>query len=332
MIRADFWDHPDVANGTLKEVKGLKEIIVPWDKSKALIDDALEMLELAEMEGETSMIEEVATATEQLLEQVDRLDTKSLLRGEYDNSDVFFNIQAGAGGTESCDWAQMLYRMFDRFFARNDFKATAIEVLPGDGAGVKSVSLKVEGDFAYGYLKSEIGVHRLVRISPFDSQRRRHTSFVSVDVIPDLGEDVEVEINDKELRVDTYRASGAGGQHVNKTDSAVRITHEPTGIVVQCQSERSQIANRATCMKMLKAKLWQYEEQKRQDELANLGGEKSSISWGSQIRSYVMQPYQMVKDHRTEHEVGNVSSVMDGDIFPFLKKYLEWSVQNEAKT
>ena len=331
MNGASFWDNQESANKTLKTVKTIKELLNPWESSHLSVQDTLEMFEMAELEKENELIEEVCMSSDRLVEEVEKLEVKSLLRGEYDACDVFLNINAGAGGTESCDWAQMLYRMFDRFFARNEYKASTIEALPGDGAGIKSISLKVEGTFAYGYLKSEIGVHRLVRISPFDSQKRRHTSFVSVDVIPDIGDDIDIDIVDKELRIDTYRASGAGGQHVNKTDSAVRITHLPTNIVVQCQTERSQMQNKATCMKMLKAKLWQYEEMKRQETLSSISGDKSSISWGSQIRSYVLQPYQMIKDHRTDHEVGNVDGVLDGDLFPFLKKYLQWSVQSHEK-
>lgn len=332
MNATDFWDNPDAANATLKKVKSLKELVVPWDKTNDSVQDTLDMLELAEMESDQEMLDEVSQTADSLVDEVENLDIKSLLRGEYDDSNVFLSIHAGAGGTESCDWAQMLHRMYDRFFERHGYKASAMTVLPGDGAGIKGITLKVEGPFAYGYLRSEIGVHRLVRISPFDSNKRRHTSFVSVDVIPDMDEDIDIEINQKDLRVDTYRASGAGGQHVNKTDSAVRITHVPTNIVVQCQSERSQISNRATCMKMLKAKLWQHEEVKRQEEISSLTGQKSSISWGSQIRSYVLQPYQMIKDHRTDHEVGNIQAVLDGDIFTFLKKYLQWSVKaNEQK-
>ena len=326
-----FWDNAESANKVLQDIKVLKEFVTPWKKAFNAVNEAFEMLDLAELENEKSLIEEVATLTKDIGEQVDDLDTKSLLRGEYDHSNVFFNIHAGAGGTESCDWAQMLFRMYDRFFSRNGYKTTTMELLPGDGAGIKSISLKVEGPFAYGYLKAEMGVHRLVRISPFDANKRRHTSFVSVDVTPDLDEDIDIEINPKDIRVDTYRASGAGGQHINKTDSAVRITHEATGIVVQCQNERSQISNKAACMKMLKAKLWQYEDMKRQEALVVLGGNKSSISWGSQIRSYVLQPYQLIKDHRTDHEVGNIQAVLDGDIYPFLKKFLQWSVQANAK-
>ncbi|MBF0198681.1 MAG: peptide chain release factor 2 [Planctomycetes bacterium] len=328
MNAKDFWDNQELANNTLKTVKAIRELTVPWTKAHGLTKDALEMLDLAEMEADQDIIDEVATTTEELQQTIEELDIKSLLRDQYDNSNVFFSIHAGAGGTESCDWAQMLHRMYDRFFERHGYKASALTVLPGDGAGIKGITLKVEGDFAYGYLKSEIGVHRLVRISPFDSNKRRHTSFVSVDVIPEITDEIDVEINPKDIRLDTYRASGAGGQHVNKTDSAVRITHLETNIVVQCQSERSQMSNKATAMKMLQAKLWQHEEIKRQDELSSLNGQKSSISWGSQIRSYVLQPYQMIKDHRTDLEIGNIQAVLDGDIFQFLKKYLQWSVRN----
>jgi len=333
MNGASFWDRPDEANKTLKTIKTLKDILNPWTTCQKSVQDTLEMFEMAEMEGEHELIKEICANSKKLIEEVESLEVKSLLSGQYDHCDIYFDINAGAGGTESCDWAHMLYRMYDRFFARNGFKTTTLEVLPGEGAGIKSISLKVEGSFAYGYLKSEIGVHRLVRISPFDANKRRHTSFVSVDVMPDMGEDVEIEILDKDLRIDTYRASGAGGQHVNKTDSAVRITHLPTNLVVQCQTERSQLQNKESCIKMLKAKLWQYAEMKRQETLASISGVKSSISWGSQIRSYVLQPYQMIKDHRTDHEVGNVDAVLDGEIFSFLKKYLQWSVKsNEQKS
>jgi peptide chain release factor 2 len=327
MNAGDFWGNQEVANKTLEEVKILKEIIIPWNKTYEAINEAGELLELAESENETDLFDEIVSNVENLNHKVEELEIKSLLRGPYDNSSVYFSLHAGAGGTESCDWAQMLYRMYDRFFERNGYKVSTMTVLPGEEAGIKGITLKVDGPYAYGYLKGEIGVHRLVRISPFDSNKRRHTSFVSVDVTPEADEDIDIEIIPKDIRIDTYRASGAGGQHVNKTDSAVRITHLETGIVVQCQNERSQIANKATCMKMLKAKLWQYEEKKRQDELDNLSGDKSSISWGSQIRSYVLQPYQMIKDHRTNHEVGNVQAVLDGDIFSFLKKFLQWGLK-----
>lgn len=327
MNQTEFWSDQDAANKTLKEVKTLRELIVPWDNIHRQIEDTLEMFELAELESDVDLIEEIGRTTEDLQEKIDELDIKSLLNGEYDNSNVYFSIHAGAGGTESCDWAQMLLRMYERFFERHGYKTSTLSLLPGDGAGIKGIQLKVDGPFAYGYLKSEIGVHRLVRISPFDSNKRRHTSFVSVDAIPEISDDIDIEINPKDIRVDTYRASGAGGQHVNKTESAVRITHLETNIVVQCQTERSQISNRATCMKLLKAKLWQHEEMKRQSEIAQLNGQKSSISWGSQIRSYVLQPYQMIKDHRTDFEVGNVQAVLDGDIFPFLKHYLQWSAK-----
>lgn len=327
MNASDFWSDQDIANKTLKQVKEIKEILVPWEKTKSSVEEVQELLDLAESEQEEEMYAEIIEATEGLTKKVDELDIKSLLRGDFDTANVYFSIHAGAGGTESCDWAQMLHRMYERFFEKQGYKSTTMTVLPGDGAGIKGITMKVEGIFAYGYLKSEIGVHRLVRISPFDSNKRRHTSFVSVDVIPEMEDDIDIEINPKDIRVDTYRASGAGGQHVNKTDSAVRITHLETGIVVQCQSERSQTSNRMTCMKMLKAKLWQHEDLKRQEELSNLNGEKSSISWGSQIRSYVLQPYQMIKDHRTNMEMGNVQAVLDGDILSFMKEYLQWNAK-----
>jgi peptide chain release factor 2 len=326
MNASDFWNNQEIANKTLGEVKGLKEVIIPWNKTYDSINETLELVDLAESEQEQELFEEIILSVEGLNQKVEELDIKSLLRGTFDHSSVYLSLHAGAGGTESCDWAQMLYRMYDRFFEKNGYKVSTMSVLPGEEAGIKGITIKVEGPYAYGYLKGEIGVHRLVRISPFDSNKRRHTSFVSVDVTPEADEEIDIEIIPKDIRVDTYRASGAGGQHVNKTDSAVRITHLETNIVVQCQNERSQTANKATCMKMLKAKLWQYEEKKRQEEISSLSGDKSSISWGSQIRSYVLQPYQMIKDHRTNHEVGNVQSVLDGDIFDFLKKYLQWSL------
>jgi peptide chain release factor 2 len=326
MNAGDFWDNQGIANKTLEEVKNLKEVIIPWNKTHDSVKDVVELLDLAELENEQDLIEDIIENTISLSNKVEELDIKSLLSAEYDHANIFISIHAGAGGTESCDWAQMLMRMYDRYFEKNGYKVSTMTILPGEEAGIKGVTLKVEGPYAYGYLKGEIGVHRLVRISPFDSNKRRHTSFVSVDVTPETDDDIDIEIVPKDIRVDTYRASGAGGQHVNKTDSAVRITHLETDIVVQCQNERSQTANKATCMKMLKAKLWQHEEQKRQNELSNLSGDKSSISWGSQIRSYVLQPYQMIKDHRTNHEVGNVQAVLDGDIFDFLKKYLQWSL------
>ncbi len=322
-----FWNDQAEANKSMQLVKNLKILIHPWDRIQTEISESLEMLELALMEADRDVLEELALTTEKLETRVDDLDIKSLLKGRYDSSDIFFSIHAGAGGTESCDWASMMLRMYLRFFERNGYEVTTLSVLPGEEAGIRNVQLSVTGPFAYGYLRSEMGVHRLVRISPFDSNKRRHTSFVSVDVTPDLDEVPDVEINPKDIRVDTYRASGAGGQHVNKTDSAVRITHEATNIVVQCQSERSQTQNKATCMKMLAAKLWQHEELKRQQELLQVGGDKSSIAWGSQIRSYVLQPYQLVKDTRTGYEVGNVQAVLDGEILHFMKQYLQWQAE-----
>lgn len=328
MNAAGFWDDQEKAGVVLQEAKALRAIVQPWDKTHKGVKDALEMYELAEMENETALFDQLAETADGLEGQVGDLDTKNLLGEPYDHCSVYFSIHAGAGGTESCDWALMLLRMYERFFERNDYEATTLSLLPGEEAGIRHVTLRVVGEFAYGYLKAEIGVHRLVRISPFDSNKRRHTSFCSVDCTPEIEDTVEIEIRDKDLRVDTYRASGAGGQHVNKTDSAVRLTHLPSGLVAQCQTERSQISNKVTAMKMLKAKLWQLAEMKREEELARLSGNKASISWGSQIRSYVLQPYQLIKDTRTGVEIGNVQAVLDGEIMPFIKEYLQWRAKN----
>ena len=251
------------------------------------------------------------------------MEIMSFLSGKFDRNNLYFSVHAGAGGTESCDWASMLLRMYRRFFERRGWKDEVIDLQPGEEAGVKSATLHVTGEFAYGYMKGEKGVHRLVRISPFDSNARRHTSFVSVDVFPELDDDIDIEIDETQLRIDTYRSSGAGGQHVNTTDSAIRITHLPTGIVVCCQNERSQHKNRATAMKMLKAKLYEYEEEKRRSEADAIRGEKMENGWGSQIRSYVLQPYQMVKDLRTEVETSNTAGVLDGEIDEFIEAFLK---------
>ncbi len=327
MRAGDLWTAPTEAEGVLKRVKELRAMVHPWQKADKAAVESRELLALAEAEKDAGIISEVAEGVARLREEVADLDIKALLSGPYDNCNVYFSLHAGAGGTESCDWAQMLLRMYERYFERSGYSAELMSMLPGEEAGIRNAHLHVKGDYAYGYLKAEMGVHRLVRISPFDSNKRRHTSFASVDATPDIEGEIAIEINPKDLRVDTYRASGAGGQHVNKTESAVRITHLATNIVVQCQTERSQVSNRATAMKMLKAKLWQHEDMKRQEDLARITGLKSSISWGSQIRSYVLQPYQLVKDLRTDHEVGNVNAVLDGEIHVFLKKYLEWQAR-----
>lgn len=320
MGEADFWSDQDKANANVAAQKQLKSLLIPWQECSDLVNDTREMADLAEAENDRELMEEVIQTAETLQVDLEDLDTKSLLRGAYDGHPVFFSIHAGAGGTESCDWAGMLWRMYERFFEQNGYNVKVMDTLPGEEAGYKSVELEVTGPFAYGYLRSEIGVHRLVRISPFDSNKRRHTSFCSVDVIPVIDDTPEVEINPKDLRIDTYRASGAGGQHVNKTDSAVRITHIPTNIVVQCQNDRSQHKNKATAMKMLKSRLYELELEKQKAE--EDGIEKSEIGWGHQIRSYVLAPYQQVKDTRSGEAFSNVSGILDGDIDKMIEGVL----------
>ncbi len=275
-------------------------------------------------ENDASLIPEIQEELDDFAEKLEAMRIKTLLSGEYDRNNAILKLNAGAGGTESCDWAGMLYRMYTRWAERKGFSVEVLDSLDGDEAGIKSVTFQVNGENAYGYLKSEKGVHRLVRISPFNAQGKRQTSFVSLDVMPDIEDDIDIEINPDELRIDTYRSSGAGGQHINKTSSAIRITHIPTGIVVQCQNERSQHQNKDKAMQMLKAKLYLLEQQKQAEKLSGIRGEVSDIAWGNQIRSYVMQPYTMVKDHRTSAEVSNVDGVMDGKIDPFINAYLKW--------
>ena len=275
--------------------------------------------------GEESFLEELIEKHKILMRNIENFDTELLLNEDYDDNNAIVTIHSGAGGTEACDWADMLFRMYSRWVNTKKMTLKEMDFMPGDSVGIKSITFLVEGKRAYGYLKSEKGVHRLVRISPFDANKKRHTSFASVEVVPDVDESIEIEIDPSDLRVDTYRASGAGGQHVNMTDSAVRITHIPTGIVVTCQRERSQLSNRETAMKLLKSKLLEKEMEKKEEELKKIQGEQSEIGWGNQIRSYVFQPYTMVKDHRTSEEIGNIRSVMDGDIDPFIGAYLRWS-------
>ncbi len=285
-------------------------------------EDASVLLELAEEEGSAAEMASATQEVEELATEVDKLEIQTLLSGKYDSHDAIMTLHAGAGGTESQDWVEMLARMFTRWAETRGFKVEVLDSLPGEEAGLKSVTIAVKGENAYGYLTSEKGVHRLVRISPFDAAARRHTSFASVDIIPEIEDDAEVDINQNDLKVDTYRASSAGGQHVNKTDSAVRITHLPTGIVVSCQNERSQHMNRATCMRVLRSKLAELKERERQQEMDALRGVQTDIAWGNQIRSYVFQPYTMVKDHRTGAEMGNVQGVMDGNLDPFINAFL----------
>ncbi len=323
MAGAGFWDDPEKAQVDIDRLKVIRGKLDPLDRVEGLLGDLDATMELAAEDGGDEMLGEARSLVNEVQRELEGLDLQMMFTGEYDHRACHLVIQAGAGGTEACDWARMLQRMYMRWAESEGFKAEVAELLSDDDSGgVKSATIKVQGDYSYGLLKAEIGVHRLVRISPFDANKRRHTSFSSVDVIPILPEDVELEIDDSELRIDTYRAGGAGGQHVNKTDSAVRITHLPTGIVVQCQNERSQHKNKSSAMKMLTSKLLAVREQEREKELRDLSGEKGEIGFGHQIRSYVFQPYTMVKDHRTNVEIGNIQSVMDGGIRPFLESYL----------
>ncbi|AKJ65459.1 peptide chain release factor 2 [Kiritimatiella glycovorans] len=329
-----FWDDPDRAQKRIAHSKSLRSVIEPCDALAQKLEDVDVMLELAEGEDEGEERHTALADAERLLHELEtsfrKLELQSLLSGPMDSKNAYVSIHAGAGGTESCDWADMLCRMYMRYFERHDYKVQTLHYQPGDEAGLKGATLLVEGPYAYGYLKAERGCHRLVRISPFDSAGRRHTSFAALDVMPEFDEDIDVEIEDKDLRVDTYRSSGAGGQHVNTTDSAVRIVHEPTGTVVQCQAERSQHKNRAVAMKMLKAKLYEMEEDQKRKDIEKLYGQKGEIAWGHQIRSYVMQPYTMVKDHRTHVQVGNVQGVLDGDLDEFIEAYLKKKQQESA--
>ena len=321
-VAPDFWSDQNKAQSNIAATKSLKMVLDPFDAMGGGLDDAEVMLELAEA-GEKEALAEAAAELKKVEARFQSLELQSLLGGEFDGNGAYLTLHAGAGGTESCDWADMLYRMFTRYAERKEFKVQIMDYQAGEEAGIKSVSLLISGAYAYGLLKSERGVHRLVRISPFDSQSRRHTSFVAADVTPEIDDDIEIEIIESDLRIDTYRAQGAGGQHVNTTDSAVRIVHLPTGTVVQCQAERSQHKNKAAAMKMLKARLYEREQDLKRQAVDQLYGDKGEIAWGSQIRSYVMQPYTMVKDHRTDEQVGNVQGVLDGNLDPFIETYLK---------
>lgn len=323
MEESSFWDDSNKAKKLLKKKKELEAWTEPYFELSNRTKDLKELVPEAEKEGDVTFLEELSIELNKIEKELLDLETRKMLSHELDSCSCFLSINAGAGGTESCDWVSMLARMYQRYANRKKWKIEIIDQLDGDVAGIKSITMKLEGAFAYGYCKSEKGVHRLVRISPFDSNARRHTSFASVDVIPEIEEDIDVQIKPEDLRVDTYRSSGAGGQHVNVTDSAVRITHQPTGIVVSCQSERSQLQNKETCMKMLRAKLYQKFLQEREEEIKKIGGEKMEIAWGSQIRNYTFQPYTLVKDTRTKCETGNIQAVMDGEIDEFVTTYLK---------
>lgn len=325
----EFWNDTENSSKVLKKITSLKNKVNNFKKVKSDLENLKDMNDLLQIEEDESLIKELLHNTSELEKEIDKLETTTLLSGKYDINNVILTIHPGAGGTEAQDWAEMLYRMYTRWANANGYEVKELDYLDGEEAGLKSVTFLVSGDYAYGYLKGEMGVHRLVRISPFDAGGRRHTSFASVEVLPEIAEDIEVDINPDDLRIDTYRASGAGGQHVNKTSSAIRITHIPTNIVVACQSERSQIQNRETAMKMLKSKLINLKEKEQKEKIEDLKGIQMDIAWGSQIRSYVFCPYTLVKDHRTNYEVGNVQAVMDGDLNGFMDAYLKYIANNK---
>lgn len=324
MEAPDFWNDPVVSQEKMKELKSLKDDVQTYAALSGQYDDIETMIEMGYEEEDPELIPEIAEMMDEFISTYENIRMKTLLSGEYDRNNAILSLHAGAGGTESCDWAAMLFRMYSRWADKKGFQLEVLDSLDGDEAGIKSITFQVNGENAYGYLKSEKGVHRLVRISPFNAAGKRQTSFVSCDVMPDIEEDLDIEIADDDIRIDTYRSSGAGGQHINKTSSAIRITHYPTGIVVQCQNERSQHMNKDKAMQMLKAKLFILKQQEQQEKANGIRGESKEIGWGSQIRSYVMQPYTMVKDHRTNEEISNVQGVMDGNIDPFINAYLAW--------
>ena len=324
MEEPNFWDDPEASQESMKTLKSLKDDIETYSVLQEQYEEIETLLEMAYEENDASLIPEIQETLDSFIETLEGIRIRTLLSGEYDRDDAIVTLHAGAGGTESCDWAGMLYRMYSRWVDKKGFSMEVLDYLDGEEAGIKSVTFEVRGENAYGYLKSEKGVHRLVRISPFNAAGKRQTSFVSCDVMPDIEEDLDIEIRDEDLRIDTYRSSGAGGQHINKTSSAIRITHLPTGIVVQCQNERSQFQNKDKAMQMLKAKLYLLKQQENAEKASGIRGEVKEIGWGNQIRSYVMQPYTMVKDHRTNEESGNVASVLDGNLDNFISAYLKY--------
>ena len=327
-----FWDDPDNSNKKMKELKNLKDTVGIYQKLEEQYEDILTLIQMGYEENDESLIPEIAGELAEFKEEFDELRIGTLLSGEYDKNNAILKLNAGAGGTESCDWCSMLYRMYTRWAERKGFAVEVLDYLDGDEAGIKSVTFQVNGVNAYGYLKSEKGVHRLVRISPFNAQGKRQTSFVSLDVMPEIEEDLDVEIDEKDLRIDTYRSSGAGGQHINKTSSEIRITNIPTGTVVQCQNERRHFQNKDKAMQMLKAKLFLLKQEANVEKLTDIRAEVKEIGWGNQIRSYVLQPYTLVKDHRTDVESGNVDAVLDGSLDTFINGYLKWiSVAKQAE-
>lgn len=323
----DFWNDTDNSSKVLKQINSLKSKVEGFKKLNNELNNLLEMSELLQVEEDEELAKELLKSTYTLEKDIEKLEITTLLSGKYDNNNAILTIHPGAGGTEAQDWAEMLYRIYTRWANANGYEVKELDYLEGDEAGLKSVTFSVNGDYAYGYLKGEMGVHRLVRISPFDAGGRRHTSFASVEVLPEITDDIELDINPDDIKMDVYRASGAGGQHINKTSSAVRLTHIPTGIIVACQTERSQFQNRDTAMKMLKSKLLNLKEKEQKDTIDELKGIQMDIAWGSQIRSYVFCPYTLVKDHRTNYEVGNVQAVMDGDLNGFIDSYLKFNLE-----
>jgi peptide chain release factor 2 len=331
MARPDFWDNQEAAQAVVSQLSALKSVVEPAEEAFSAVNDLSELFNLAAEESDREMLAQIEKDVNTLSKKCDQIELEGLLSGPNDMRNCFFSIHAGAGGTESCDWVAMLLRMYTRYFESKKYQVEELDIAAGEEAGIRSVTLLVSGSFAFGRLSCEMGVHRLVRISPFDSNKRRHTSFAAVDCMPEFDEDISIEIKDADLRVDFYRAGGPGGQNVNKVSSAVRITHLPTGIVVQCQNERSQHKNRAQAMKYLKAKLYMLEQQKRDAELSKLYSDKGQIAWGNQIRSYVLQPYQMVKDHRTDFQTGNVDAVLDGELDGFIESYLRYRTKNKTQ-
>ncbi len=324
MEEPGFWDDPELSTKMMKEAKNLKDTVEGFQKLENQYEEIGFLIDMGYEENDPDVIPEIQDMLEEFERELESLRITTLLSGEYDNNNAILRLNAGAGGTESCDWCGMLYRMYCRWADKKGFSTEVLDYLDGEEAGIKSVTVQINGENAYGYLKSEHGVHRLVRISPFNAAGKRQTSFVSCDIMPDIKEDLDVEINQDDLRIDTYRSSGAGGQHINKTSSAIRITHLPTGIVVQCQNERSQFQNKDKAMQMLKSKLFILKQQENAANLSDIRGDVAEIGWGSQIRSYVLQPYTMVKDHRTNEESGNVGAVLDGAIDSFISAYLRW--------